>query len=42
MLSVVDYPPGEYNLTIEARDFTGQSVTEVLAIYVSGQIVTLD
>ena len=37
MLSVEDYPPGVYNLTIEARDFFGQAVTEVIAVYMSGQ-----
>ena len=35
-LSVQDYPPGDYNLTIAATDIFGQSVTEVVSLFLSG------
>ena len=35
-LSVVDYPPGVYNLTIDAVDIYGQSVTVVANLFLSG------
>ena len=40
MLSVEDYLPGDYNLTIEARDSFGRSITEVVTVFISGEFVT--
>ena len=39
-LSVGDYPPGDYNLTIAATDVFGNSVTEVVPLFLSGMIET--
>ena len=35
-LSINDFPPGEYNFTIDATDVFEQSVTEVVQIFLSG------
>ena len=36
-LSVNDYPPGAYNLTIAAEDVFGQSVSEIVSLFLSGK-----
>ena len=36
-LSVRDYPPGDYNFTINATDIYGQSVIEVVQFFLSGE-----
>ena len=36
MISIDDYPPGEYNLTIEAEDIFDQGVNETFTIFLSG------
>ena len=35
-----EYLPGNYNLTVEALDVFGQSVTEVVPFFLSGVYVT--
>ena len=35
-LTVEEYPPGDYNLTITATDIFGQTVTEVVELFLSG------
>ena len=35
-ISVQDYPPGEYNLTIMATDIFGQSVDERVSLILAG------
>lgn len=37
VISIDDYPPGDYNLTIEAEDVFEQNVSEVLSIFLSGK-----
>ena len=37
VISINDYPPGEYNLTIEAVDIFEQSVSEVISIFLPGK-----
>lgn len=37
VISVNDYPPGDYNLTIEAEDIFDQSVSEVVSIFLPGK-----
>ena len=36
-LSVFDFPPGDYNVTITATDINGQTVTEVVSLFLSGK-----
>ena len=36
LISVQDYPPGEYNLTIMATDIFGQSVAEDVSLILAG------
>ena len=38
VLSVEDYSPGDYNLSIVATDVFGQSVTTVIEVFLSGEI----
>jgi hypothetical protein len=37
VISVNDYPPGEYNLTIEAEDIFDQEASEAVTIFLSGK-----
>ena len=36
ILSVTDYVPGTYNITIDATDMYGQTTTEVIPVFLSG------
>ena len=38
VISVNDYPPGEYNLTIEAVDIFDQTASEVFTIFLPGKL----
>lgn len=38
VLSVEDFPPGDYNLTIMASDIFGQTVTEIVSLFLSGMM----
>ena len=40
-ISVQDYPPGEYNLTIMATDIFGQSVDERVSLILAGMCVCM-
>jgi hypothetical protein len=35
-LSVEQFPPGDYNFTIDARDVFGQTATVVVELFLSG------
>ncbi len=37
VISIDDYPPGEYNLTIEAEDIFDQEASEAVTIFLSGK-----
>ena len=37
MLSINDYPPGVYNLTVVAMDIFGQSVQDVVTLFLPGE-----
>ena len=37
-LSVEDYAPGDYNLSIVATDVFGQTITTVVEVFLSGEI----
>ena len=36
-LSVDDFPPGDYNFTIDATDVFGQTATAVVELFLSGK-----
>ena len=38
LLTIEDYPPGDYNLTIEATDIYGQSAEFLLTFFLPGDI----
>ena len=38
MLSVEDYPPGDYNLTIEVFDVFGQNADLFLSFFLPGKL----
>ena len=40
ILSVEDYPPGDYNLTITATDVFGQTVIEAVELFLPGACVS--
>lgn len=41
MISIGEYPPGEYNLTIDAVDIFDQIASEVLTIFLPGKTTCL-